>query len=68
MHFDSAMLVVQAGDLMAAVGDLGNQFWHLISHPAVDEECRFRVVLVEQFARLSVSFDTDFGGTTAPVR
>ena len=55
------MLAAQAGDLMPAVGDLGNQFWHLISNPAEDEECRFCVVLVEQFERsLSVSLDSGF--------
>jgi len=36
---------------LAQAGDLGNQFWHLISHLAEDEECHFRVVLVEQSER-----------------
>ena len=40
-----ASVGVAVAPCLAQAGDLGNQFWHLISHPAEDQECHFCVVL-----------------------
>jgi hypothetical protein len=56
---DAAVVIAEAGDFVSAVCDFGDQFRHLLSHPAENKKRCCSFVFVEQFERpVSVAFDS----------
>src|SRR5262245_40773031 len=55
------MVIALARDLVAALGDLANQFREVVADPAKNEKRRLDVVAIEQVERLlSVSLESRF--------